>query len=584
MVQMMTERSPMTPARTGRRRALFWFLTFLVVVAGIELGARLIERVENAVARHRNPFVESVNHVPAFRVVDVGGTRMVVRSGFHPLMNPELRPFPLERPKGGFRVFVLGGSAAAGWPYHVGDTNISALLERKLRMLYPGRPIEVINAAAGTYASHRVKYIFDEILRYNPDAIFLYNGNNEFLESLVYHPRNPPEPWDRSAAIRLTYRLMVPLPRVDEKNFDISAQIPNTLSFAFSRASLYREDPRQFRMLLEHYRFNIEEMVAEAGDAKVPLFLLTCPVNLKDWVPNVSRHRKDLTPGEKARWTVLFRDGDLAIERGDFAAAVAPLRASIALDDEYAEAHFRLAEALRHTGQRTEAKAEYLLALERDAFPFRELPEFQDILRDVATKRGVPLVDIVAPLEAAAVDGIIGLDVLIDYVHLSERSQEIVAQEMLRALRGHGLLQGISDADVERARIATPTKFWARRDVMAADLNYNMAMVMHQYERLDVLYKEAIETFSRAAKEDPSIAEDCRIRIASFRDIHSVVSAYRDLLRAEKLGLLEKTYTPEEVQRIFAEYRQMIYYVKTPSLSWEEFTQKVPKVPFQQSK
>lgn len=574
----------MTLTPTDRRRPVFWLLTFLIVATCLEIGARLIEWADNAVARRKNPFVESINPVPAFEIKDVGGNKIVERSGFHPLMNPELRPFTLERPKGGLRVFVLGGSAAAGWPYHVGDTNISALLERKLRILYPGRPIEVINAAAGTYASHRVKLILEEVLRYNPDVIFLYNGNNEFLESLVYRPRNPPAPWDRSAAIRLTYRLTVPLPRVDVKNFDISAQIPNTLAFAFSKASLYREDPRQFKMLLDHYRFNLEEMVAASGTAKVPLFLLTCPVNLKDWVPNVSHHRKNLTLAEKDRWTTLFRDGYLAVESGNFAAAIDPLRAAIALDDEYAESHYRLAEALRYTGQRVEAKAEYLLALQRDAFPFRELPEFQEVLRDVAARRGVPLVDIIAPLEEVAGDGILGLDVLIDYVHLSERSQEIVAQEMTKALWGQGFLQGISVADVDRARIAIPTKFWARRDALAADLNYNMAMIMHQYDRLDALYEEAVKIFSRAAKEDPSFAEEGRRRITTFLTIHPIVGAYRDLLRAEKLGLLEKTYTVEEAQRIFTEYREMIYKAKTQNLSREEFMQKVPEVPFQQRK
>ncbi|MEI6826541.1 MAG: tetratricopeptide repeat protein [Desulfuromonadales bacterium] len=564
-----------------RRTWFFWFLTFLIVVGGIELGAWIIERVENTVARHKNPFVESINPVPAFKIVDGGGIKVVVRSGFHPLMNPELRPFPLERPQGGLRIFVLGGSAAAGWPYHMGDTNISALLERKLRLLYPGRPIEVINVAAGTYASHRVKLILEEVLQYNPDFLFLYNGNNEFLENLVYRPRNPPAPWDRSAAARLTYRLTVPLPHVDVKGFDLTAQIPNTLSFAFSRTSLYRDDPRQFRMLLDHYRFNIDEMVSAAGAAKVPLFLLTCPVNLKDWVPNVSRHRKDLTPADKVRWTGFFRDGYLAVERRDFAAAIAPLKAALAIDDEYAEAHYRLAEALRRTGQRQEAKAEYILALQRDAFPFRELPEFQNVLREVAAKRVVPLVDIVAPLEAVAGDGIIGLDVLTDYVHLTEQSQEIVAQEMLRALLKQGLLQGKSESDVELVRITIPKKFWALRDVAAADLNYNMAMVMHQYERLDSLYEVAINTFNRAAQEEPSMAADCRNRYYLFREIHPVVRAYRDLLRFDKLGLREKNHTPQEAERIFSMYREMIRQVKTPTLSSEEFSKKAPMTPFQ---
>lgn len=577
----------MPPPLMARPLPILWLLTFLIVVIGIELGARLIERIENTVARTKNPFVESVNPVPVFKVEDVYGTKCVVRSGFHPLMKSDLKPFFLERPKGGLRVFVLGGSAAGGWPYHMGDTNISALLERKLRMLYPGRPIEVINAAAGTYASHRVKLILEEVIRYNPDVIFLYNGNNEFLESLVFRSRNPPAPWDRSAFIRLTYRvvtaLSTPLPRIDVKNYDFSAQVPNTLSFAFSKASLYRDDPRQFQMLLEHYRFNIEKMVAAAKAAKIPLFLLTCPVNLKDWVPNVSRNRKDLSSVEKARWTGLFRDGYLAVERGAFAEAIASLRAAIALDDEYAEAHFRLAEALRRTGQRAESKKEYILALQRDAFPFRELPEFQNILRDVSVKQGVPLVDIIAPLEAVAGDGILGLDTLIDYVHLSEQSQEIVAQEMTKALLRHGLLQGISAADVEHARIAISTKFWATRDVVADDLNYNMAMVMHQYDRLDPLYMKAIATFNRAIKEEPSMAQDCKSRIIMYAKVQSIMKPYRDLLRAEKLGLVEKTYKPEEAQRIYTTYRDMIYQLKASTLSWDEFENKLPKSSFQQS-
>ena len=96
---------------------------------------------------------------------------------------------------------------------------------------------------------------------------------------------------------------------------------------------------------------------------------------------------------------------------------------------------------------------------------------------------------------------------------------------------------------------------------------------MHQYERLDSLYEKAVETFSRAAKEDPTMAEECRNRIALFREIHPVGRAYRDLLRADKLGLREKTYTPEEAQRIFSMYREMIRQVKTPSLSIEEFSE-----------
>jgi hypothetical protein len=65
--------------------------------------------------------------------------------------------------------------------------------------------------------------------------------------------------------------------------------------------------------------------------------------------------------------------------------------------------------------------------------------------------------------------------------------------------------------------------------------------------------------------------------------MHPIVRAYRDLFRADKLGLRDEMYTPEEVRRIFTEYRDMIHEARTPTLSREEFTKTAPKVPFRQS-
>ncbi len=563
-----------------RRRAFFWFLAFSILAGGIELGCRVIERVENAAARKKNPYVEAVNPVPAFEIVEIDGKKMVKRTGFQPLMASNQKPFPLERPKDGMRVFVLGGSAAGGWPYHVGDTNISALLERKLRKLYPRRSIEVINMAAGTYASHRVKLILEEVLRYNPDLIFLYNGNNELLENLVFRPRTPPAPWDRSAAARLSYRVFValttPLPRFDVKSYGASSQASNWVSFAFAQASRYRTDPRQLQLLLEHYRFNIEAMISSAEEAKVPIFLVTCPVNLKDWTPNVSRHRNDLDPAQRARFTGLFREGFLAVEQGELARAIAPLREAIAVDDEYAEAHFRLAEALRKTGHRAEAKEEYVRALERDGFPFRELPELQAILREIAARRNAPLVDIIAPLEAVSGDGIPGLDVFTDYVHLTEEGQEIAAHEMLRALEARGFLPEFSGADIEQTRIPIVRRFWPEREVFVVNAKYHAAILQHQYDRLDALFQTAIDSFNRAAKEDPSLANECNDRLHTYKTVHAAAVAYGKLLRAEKLGRLYQTFTPEEAQEIYERYTNLIRWWTAEDLSNEEFLRRVP--------
>lgn len=559
------------------RKKVYWVLMVVLVLVCIEGGAYLLERIENRYARGKNPFIEPVNQVPAFEIRNIGGVDCLVRTGHHPLMNPALQPFLLRKPPGGMRFFVVGGSAAAGWPYHVGDTSLSALLERKLRILYPNRQIEVINVSAGTYASHRVQRIMEEILRFDADGIFLYNGNNEFLESLVFRNPVPPSPWNHSALVRLLYRLTVRKPKVDEKGYDIQAQIPNTLAFAFSKASLYREDPAQFELLQKSYRFNIEKMVEDAKRWQVPLFILTCPVNLRDWVPNVSRHRKGMSPAELSAWTGFFRKGILSLEAGRADEAVVALRRAIEIDDEYAEAHYRLGKALLKLGKREDAKQAFIDALRRDAFPFRELPEFQAILKEVAQRHKVPVVDIVEALERVSRDGIIGLDLLVDYVHLSEKAQEIVAQQMLEALFRQGMLPGVTAEQVKGARIDIVSRFIPAREVAAVDLLYNMAMIMHQYEQIDSLYDRAIRTFERAGREDPSLAFETGQRIALLREIHPVVRAYRDLVRAEKLGEVDSRYTKEEARRIYEMYKEMIRQVKTPTLSREEFEKLVPQ-------
>ena len=436
--------------------------------------------------------------------------------------------------------------------------------------------------AAGTYGSHRVQLILDEVVHYNPDLLVLYNGNNELLENLVFRPRSPPAPWDRSAAIRLAYRVVValttPLPKFDVQNYELSDQISNHRSFAFAKASRYRADPRQFRLLLDFYRYNMEGMIATAREAKVPLLLLTCPVNVQDWSPNVSRHREGLSPSDKARWTALYREGILALERADPAAAIGPLMAAGALDDVDAEGPFSLGQALLRTGRKVEAKAEFLRALERDAFPFRELPEFQAILREVAAKTGTPLVDVVPPLEAASMDGILGDDLFVDYVHLTQRGQEIVAHEIVKGLQTRGMLPGISAAQVERTRLEIPETFDPSEEVFRVDVTYHQSMIMHQYGRLDALYDELVDVLARAAKAEPSMAPWCEERRKVYGLVHAAVTPYRKLLRAEKLGLLEQTFTPEEAEAIYQQYVKMTRWSVAKPWSRQEFERALPSL------
>jgi hypothetical protein len=93
--------------------------------------------------------------------------------------------FKEKKDEGQIRVICLGGSASAGWP-HPPDEIYSRYLEKTLQKLYPEKKIEVINCSAHGFASYRIRQVFESIIPFDPDAVIIWCGNNEFLEGRNY--------------------------------------------------------------------------------------------------------------------------------------------------------------------------------------------------------------------------------------------------------------------------------------------------------------------------------------------------------------------------------------------------------------
>jgi len=582
----LTKRKVRTSRISGTKKLVFVGIVVLLSLGCVEIGARLIEIIHHRVGRDENPFVDTTNPVRVFKSALQNGSEVYQRTEHHHRISPG-QTFSLPKTQNTFRIFMLGGSAATGWPHY--DFTITKLLAQKLRTLLPRNNIEVLNTAGGTYASHRVRVVYDEVIEYEPDLILLYSGNNEFLENFVFRAATLPRPWRHSALLRITSIGLRGIldrssrPTFDVENYSHADQASNRLSYAFGRASKYRQDPQQFQYVLAHYRYNIESMVADCKKRGVPVMLLNVPVNLKDWIPNVSVHRSDITPIELAQWTTHFRDGVLALERDDYFNAVISLARAIGIDDEYAEAHFLLGQAQQQLGQTAEAKASYHKALIRDAHPFRALPEFQRILEDIATTYHIRLIDIVALLEQQAGDGIIGSDVMLDYVHLTAKSQEAIAHEILQAIDRAELLPGRKAMAIDETRIDVPTEF----EQIGSELYlirsytelYGQFLVMRQYDKIDRIHPHYLKILRQASKGEENaktLAMYQRMTSVAER-IKRVVDPYRKLLRAEKLGVLEAEFTKVEAQRIFENYVQMIWDLEAQQISPEEFSKYVPK-------
>lgn len=566
-----------------RNRWLFPAITALLALLLLEGGARLLELGRDLLERRQNPFVDMRNPAPVFEAAEEDGTQIYRRTGYHRLILDDQR-FLRHKPERGYRVFLLGGSAAAGYPYERGNYNIARFLERKLSRLLPTHRVEVVNVAGGTYGSHRERAVCDEIINYQPDLILLYTGNNEFLENIVYRRPLPPHPWDSSALLRLGWdlasRLRSSKPSFDVENFAIADQTSNRIAYAFGRSSLYRRDPRQLAALLAHFRYNVTRIVQTAKARGVPILLLNSPVNLKDWAPNASRHRDGLPAAELAQWQEAFRRGCLGIEQRSFVEASAALGMAAAIDPEHAETHFRSGIALLALGERRPAREAFLRALEHDAHPFRALPQMQEILRSVATGEGSPLVDIVGVLDKNAADGISGLDVMLDYVHPTQESQEAIAQEVVRTLAATGLLPTPPALPVESVREAGPYDFEPAIEVEAMETLYIQYVIMRQYDKLEGIYRRYLEALNRAQATRPEMAQRLGRARGAFEHSQPILGRYARLLRAEKLGLLEAEFSREEAQKTYGAYVELIRKMEAGTLSRKAFLEQVPELTY----
>ena len=174
-------------------RTLFAKRFFLTVIVLLFMAAALeiLSRLYLGAVLHKSPerkfqfdSYRIYANRPGFREGDGRRDWIVHNSqGFR-----RTEPVIKEKPAGVFRVFLLGGSAAAGVssapPYPVrhlyNHETIDAFLEKLLRRKYPARRVEVINAAVTGYqVFQHTSYLLAELLDYSPDLVVFFDGYND---------------------------------------------------------------------------------------------------------------------------------------------------------------------------------------------------------------------------------------------------------------------------------------------------------------------------------------------------------------------------------------------------------------------
>ncbi len=417
--------------------------------------------------------------------------------------------FAAEKPPDGFRLFVLGGSSAFGFPWGA-KVAFAQPLADALAATWPGRSIEPVNAAGMSYGSHRVRVLIHEVLAYDPDLIIIYSGHNEFVERQFYRDALARgESVGRLRGLLYRWRLYGRMTRLIARVWNPAPEPPSTattgellgLDVAREEARDVRDEERE--SVRRSFEANLRAIVDLARQQGVPLVLCTVASNLRDWRPNQAVFYEATEPAARNTVLSLLAGAIPRLAQGAPTEALDRLEQARALAPEHASVNFQLGRVYEALSRWEEARAAYERARDLDAQPSRAPAAFNETIRQVAAQTGTLLVDVEHDFAAASGHGLTGLDLIEDYVHPTPRGHRLIALSIWKALNRSGLLgepRDPDDAAFWEAAGPPPGREAAVFDARAgsaedaarrAGFLYNMALVLsHQG-----LTRRAMETY-----------------------------------------------------------------------------------------
>lgn len=431
---------PLVEKKQTRSKRAFLYVTTLIlpliflllvelILRGVEYGGNLHLVIRQS-RGGRDMYV--INRSVARRYFAQAGTV---------IPEPADDAFEIQKPAGTKRIFCLGESTMAGFPYDFNATAPS-LLGDLLRQQLPNTRFEIVNLGLSAVGSTIVRDFVGEILDYDPDLLILYVGHNEFYGAFgVGSTVSGGGSWLTRAGlyalkfktylfIRDIYvwiaRTVSPAPRKSEAT--LMAQVVGNQKIPFHSA-LY-ERARAI------YHDNLVAIIHAARSRGAPILLSTLISNLRTQPPFVP-----LADSSKSvEWQRLMAGGDRLRREGLSDSAFGDFRMACRVDSMNATGWFAYAQAAYTLGKYPEALAAFAHARDLDALRFRVSSEFQDDLIGLCRSEGVPLARVDSAFSAHSPGGIVGNELILEHLHPNLRGYLLMARTWRDAIKTNGLL------------------------------------------------------------------------------------------------------------------------------------------------
>jgi tetratricopeptide (TPR) repeat protein len=326
---------------------------------------------------------------------------------------------------GAFRVFVVGSSAAAGYPFQPNGA-FSRYIRQRLTLEYPDSEIEVVSCAMSAINSYAIRDLMKGIVKEKPDLIIIYAGNNEYYGALGVGSMESfgTSRWLVNAAIFLeqfrTFQLLRNAAKGPASFFEKKNPPTGTLMSCMARDQYIGLGSKVYKEGVAQFEGNMTDVLEMAKEHNVPVILGTLVCNLKDQYPFVSIDKKGIPRAD----TVFLQ-----------------------AKKELAQKNFHTADSL------------FRYAKDLDALRFRAPTAINKVIRSLGGEFNCRVVDIDSAFSALSPDHVVGDNLMTDHLHPTLHGYQIIGRLYYDEMKKTGLLPktkplGLTDRQQDSTAVA----------------------------------------------------------------------------------------------------------------------------------
>lgn len=337
------------------------------------------------------------------------------------------------------RIFIVGASSAAGFPYSP-NGDFGQYIKKKFEVLYPELSVEVINIGLTATNTYAIRDLIPGVLELKPDLILIYAGHNEYYGALGVGSM---ESIGRSRTIvnfvlslekYKTFVLIRDILMWAIKIFSIdsAANTGGTLMSRMAKDKLISFNSDIFNDGIDQFEGNMRDVFTLCKNAGVPVIIGTLTSNLKDQIPFVSVPSNKYPNAGK-----VFNEASVLLKNNEIAEAIKKFR----------------------------------FAKDLDGLRFRAPEIINSKINLLAKEFNYPLVPVDYIFNSISPYGIVGNNLMVDHLHPTRQGYRLMGKIFFNTLRQSKILPQITTLNLteeEEDRLVENSLYVSKLDSVVA--------------------------------------------------------------------------------------------------------------------